>query len=97
MAALFPRTAVLLTIRDMATSCMQTHKPTNYYHGALVELTEAMTSMGLSGGQTVMSMDVYERIAPFLQDLDKRSAQEQKEEVRITLAVLIQIRGLGAA
>ena len=36
-----------------------------------MELTEAMTSMGLSGGQTVMSVDTYERVAPYLQDLAK--------------------------
>lgn len=46
-----------------------------------MELVEAMTSMGLSGGETVMSVDTYERVAPFLQDLDEHSAQEQKDKV----------------
>ena len=35
----------------------------------MVELTEAMTSMGVSGGQTVLSSNTYQRVAHCLQDL----------------------------
>lgn len=48
---------------------LQTHKATNFYHGPLVELTEAMTSMGLSGGQTALSISTYQHVAHCLQDL----------------------------
>ena len=67
--------------RDIAHSVdvlEQREKATNFYHGPMVELTEAMTSMGVSGGQTVLASNTYQRVAHCLQDL----APSKPEEVR---------------
>ena len=42
-----------------------------------------MTSMGLFGGQTVMSVDAYERVAPYLQDLFKPPQVEVSTSVGV--------------